>query len=254
MKEFEKLKKQNLPFLCVDDKFDTCFWAMYLKKDKTYEVSRLLDELLGNLAKVGFCYYFSVCDLILHTHDFTSVVEHLYRYPESFCIPQEHWDEYSKQELKYLKKVQEYLILVGLKDMVNNEAFDERGNNKLVDLYSEYGQVTYSKLMVDAIISKEKDYEVYVYYPFSRSRVGEKILVSDSDGYRCAIKVISEEIMPFDKLSSDMVNYKLGDFNSFSEYKNSLFLKFVEDAKIFNEIFDRESFISYVKFEVIDKF
>ena len=182
MKEFEKLKKQNLPFLRVDDKFGTCFWALYLKKDKTYEVSRLLDELLGNLAKVGW------------------------------------------------------------------------GNNKLVDLYSEYGQVTYSKLMVYAIISKEKDYEIYVNYPFSRSRVGEKILISDSDGYRCAIKVISEEIMPFDKLSSDMVNYKLGGFNSFLEYKNSLFLKFVEDAKIFNEIFNNESMISYVKFEVIDKF
>ncbi|UKI57909.1 MAG: hypothetical protein L6V81_11760 [Clostridium sp.] len=51
-----------------------------------------------------------------------------------------------------------------------------------------------------------------------------------------------------------MVNYKLAGFNSFKEYKESLFEEFKKmNVNLFNEEFTKDSLIIYDKLEVIEK-
>lgn len=51
-----------------------------------------------------------------------------------------------------------------------------------------------------------------------------------------------------------MVDYKLAGFKNFKEYKNSLYNDFKDECDTYNEEFNDESLIIYVKLEVIEKF
>lgn len=51
-----------------------------------------------------------------------------------------------------------------------------------------------------------------------------------------------------------MVDYKLAGFKNFNEYKDSMFKDFKEECEAYDEKFTKESLISYVKLEVVEKF
>ena len=86
------------------------------------------------------------------------VVEIVYYYPESFSIDKADYEFYSKQELKYLKRLQNYLLAIGLKDIekYNKKELIKRAKNKKAKQFSEY-QTIETKYANDIITGKIKN-------------------------------------------------------------------------------------------------
>ena len=71
----------------------------------------------------------------------------MYDYPETFNISTEEEEFYSKQELKYLRRVQKYLLFIGLKDL-GIPTYDEEGY--YIWDYSRYNNELQDKKYFDA--------------------------------------------------------------------------------------------------------
>lgn len=87
-----------------------------------------------------------------HCHSFDEIVGCLYKYPESFRIPKDCLEEYSKQELRCLKKIQSYLKAIDLKDEKEsseiealNEKLKKTDNKKKKSLTDKFFLFRYSK-------------------------------------------------------------------------------------------------------------
>ncbi len=100
-------------------------------KPPGYDIQNSLYEALGNVSSSGVTYHYEAFMygrknpeekeakyqmMESHCHSFDEVVKCVYDYPESFRIPEDCLEEYSKQELRCLKKMQSYLKAIGLKD------------------------------------------------------------------------------------------------------------------------------------------
>ena len=121
--------------------------------------------------------------------------------------------------------------------------------------YASYHQMHFqNNKVVNAILSGTKDYLIYVQYSFSSSKLHDKFLLIDSNHkYLGAIEIVSEKIIPFKELKSNMINYQLAGFKNFNEYKDNLLNEFIEESKCFNELFTEDSLIKYTKIKVIKK-
>ena len=90
-----------------------------------------------------------------HAHSFEEVVSALYSSPESFSIAKDEEQYYSKQELEYLRRVQKYLLFIGMKDLEKQKVPVSRYRNKI-----------HSKVIKNATEKKKKTEE--------QSKVSEK--------------------------------------------------------------------------------
>lgn len=290
-KRYKKIKDCYLPYPYFDEKRDTFEWVKYFKTQ--YVVEQSLLYAIGDIARVGVIYHYNVHKLE-HCHSFDEVIHALYDYPESFTIPDEFLDEYSKQELLFLKYVKNYLLLIDLKDFRQSEEtckldseFDHIYSKKhksikdkifLKNYQKKWRRIKYEnnlkrysnskaleyqsyclmnvdkKEIAKAIINGEKDYLININYSFSELTKNKKYLVSYDDEFLGIVQTYSEEIIKFKDLKEEMVNYKLTCFKSFQDYKNDMKEKFEKDAKVYNEEFTDESLIGYVKLKVIKNF
>ncbi len=137
VKRYEKFKGCNLPVPFWDEErqvkeyvyYDEDYYSNKVDESMYYIVTDNLGRALEGLAMTGLYYsydcggYREVEDgkyefFVGHTHAhaFEEVLRDLYDYPESFSISENDEEYYSKQELKYLKKIQDYLLSIGLKD------------------------------------------------------------------------------------------------------------------------------------------
>ena len=235
-------------------------------------------------------------NIISHCHSFDELINKLYRYPESFEIPSEYLNEYSNQELNYIKSIKKYFKLINLKDekyskeleeldnkweslrdkkhkslkeiiflhntyskewdkLSEKEKLERCNNKKALEFYNYHQIWTKTDKVANAIINGEKDYKIYIKHPFSSSKLNEKFLVVNTNyEYLGIVKVIKEDIIKFKDLKENMVDYKLAGFKNFNEYKDSMFKDFKEECEAYDEKFTKESLISYVKLEVVEKF
>lgn len=131
-RRYQKFKNCTLPYPLWDKKRDTFEWVYYDEaKQLGYDIQSSLYEALGNISNSGVTYHYEAlmcgCEnmeqktpkyqlIESHCHSFDEIVGCLYKYPESFHIPDDCLEEYSKQELRCLKKMQSYLRAIGLKD------------------------------------------------------------------------------------------------------------------------------------------
>lgn len=124
-KRYKKLKQCNLPYSFWDKKRDTFEWVYYDElKPYGYDIKNSLYEALRNISSSGVTYHYEayVCEemdteqepkyqwIESHCHSFDELIECLYDSPESFRIPEKYLEEYSKQELRCLNKLQSYRI------------------------------------------------------------------------------------------------------------------------------------------------
>lgn len=307
-KRYKKIKSCNLPYPFWNKKRQTFEWVRYSKDYKCYCVEPSLVYSIGEVARTGVTYHYKAKLygrefptqtikyrlMVNHCHSFEEVVKALYDYPETFSVPNEFLDEYSKQELDYLKKAKKYLQLIELKDIKpskERELLDEKWNNvytkkrkSIKDLlflfnyqkrwrkaifnedlkrYSNEFVQKYdfcrfmdldNEKVANAIMDGEKNYKIDVKYSFSQSFKNQKYLVSYDNNYLGIVEIVDEKVIKFKDLSKDMVNYKLTGFKSFKDYKNSMKNDFIEDGKIFNEEFTDESLICYETIKVIERF
>lgn len=291
MKEFNKRYKnfRNCYLPCPNyDKDKNIFsWVNYI--NEMVNVNDWLLDAMGDVIKVSLVYRYSVGENICHAHNFDDVIKVLYKYPESFIIPNDYLDDYSRQEYNYLMQIKNYLILVGIKNYNKSIELEEldnkwlvisekkhknlkdkiflsryqklydkivfkenikRCNNSKAKEYSKYGVLYYNDEELKRLLNKKYDYKIYVYHSFSRFKLNNKYLIVNNNNYVGILKVIEEKIIKFRDLDSSMINNNY----SFTEYKNELLKSFQEKSKNYNEYFNDESLISCVKLELIDKF
>ena len=201
------------------------------------QIDNSLTNALGNVASAGFYYsftsgYFELPTLDdevkehkivvgrTHAHLFDEVVESLYDFPESFSISEDEEQFFSKQELEYLKKVQKYLLFIGLKD-ITLEEFENRSNSRYlnVDKKEYLGLVTtkYDDVVLDRILNGDLRARVFVtnhadIYE-NRDEYEDKVLVMDSNYdvkacfkfYKYEVKTYGEvkDIYTYDELNDD---------------------------------------------------
>lgn len=290
-KRYKKFKSCTLPYPFFDEKRLTFEWVTYIKKQ--YDINRSLLYAIEGLARTGVIYHYKQ-QKIKHCHSFDEVIEALYKYPESFAIPDEFLSEYSNQELLFLKQVQSYLHLIGLRDYTEskkmqdiNNRFDyiydkkhktikdklfmmtyhtkcrkqeykdnlKRYTNTKVLEYLSYSGINVSeKRVAKSILNGEKDYAIKVKYSFSEPSKNKKSLIICNGTFIGVVENQSEEVIKFKDLKEEMVNFKLLGFKSFKEYKNNLKQEFKEESKMYNEKFTEESEIYYIKLKTIETF
>ena len=144
VKRYDKFKRNNLPtpfwdeerqtleYVSYDSELD--YWNNLFKTededfDRKLNVNYSIVEALEDIAFTGFyypytCGYFSLAKVTdedhnlkikkghTHSHSFEQVVKSLYDFPESFSISKDEEQFYSKQQLKYLRRVQKYLLFI----------------------------------------------------------------------------------------------------------------------------------------------
>lgn len=290
-KRYKKFKSCTLPYPFFDEKRLTFEWVTYIKKQ--YCINRSLLYAIESLARTGVIYHYKQ-QKIKHCHSFDEVIVSLYKYPESFTIPDEFLSEYSNQELLFLKQVQSYLHLIGLRDYTEskemqdiNNRFDyiydkkhktikdklfmmayhkkcrkqeyrdnlKRYTNTKVLEYLSYSAINVSeKRVAKSILNGEKDYAIKVKYSFSEPSKNKKSLIICNGTFIGVVENQSEEVIKFKDLKEEMVNFKLLGFKSFKEYKNNLKQEFKEESKMYNEKFTEESEIYYIKLKTIETF
>ncbi len=234
-KRYKKFKNCSIPYPFYDKKRNTFEWVNFYKDINEYEVRTSLLESLGTVSNSGLIYHFKAKlfgrekpeqelkyrSMVSHCHNFDEVVNKLYDYPETFEIPNEFLDEYSKQELIYLKQVKNYLLLIGLKDyrsskekelldntwdlidkkkhksfkdklflltyqkrwdkIYEKEKFQRYENSKALE-YSSYHQMWFKNdKIANAIMTGKKNYRIYIQHSFSSSRLNEKYLIINSN-------------------------------------------------------------------------
>lgn len=303
---YKRFKNCSLPFPYWSEKRDTFEWVRYDSENKEYDTQRELYESMGDIACTGLTYHYKSLSYFRykeenkeiykvtesHGHNFNEIVRAVYNYPESFEIPDEYLDEYSKQELRFLKRVQNYLKLIGLKDYKMSEERDiigkkwdaiyekekktildkikkwyyEKQENKIIEkekfaryentkafLYSDCRYMRIEKEKVlKAMLNKTKDYRIFRY---CGSRIGEKyFLLDEEENYHALIEFTEEKQIPFKDLTEDMVNFKVYGDKSFKEYKEKLLKQFKEDDNLYEEKFNENTPVLYAKFKIVEKF
>lgn len=167
-KRYEKFKNCSLPYPFWDKRRDTFEWVYYNRYRQTsYEIQTSLYEALGNVSSSGVTYHYEAFMygrknqeqdeakyqmMESHCHSFDEIVRCVYTYPESFRIPKDCLEEYSKQELHCLKKMQSYLKAIGLPDekespeiVALNEKYREIDNKKKKNIKDRFFLLRYSK-------------------------------------------------------------------------------------------------------------
>lgn len=303
---YRHYKNCSLPCSYWSDKREVFEWVYYDKENKDFEIQSELYEALGNICMTGFTYHYK-CLLytrglrdkrgvykvdVSHGHSFNEIVSAVYSCPETFEIPDEYLDEYSEQELRYLKRVQNYLKLIGLKDDKNSDDLEKIGEklftiynkdkesigDKIKTLYYErqerklrrkekfkrfentkafsYSDCSYihmeKEIVLKAMLNGEKDYFVFRY---CGSRIGMKYFLLDMDeNYHALIEFTEEEQIPFKDLKKDKINYKVYGDKSFKEYKEKLFKQLKENDYLYEEEFTENTPVLYAKFKILEKF
>lgn len=302
----KKYRNCSLPFLFCDKKKNTTYWLSFDKRRKEFYLSQYLSYSLEDLAKAGLSYHYQANIYCLgnkrerpnyrikvsHCHCFEEVIHALYKHPDTFVIPKEYLKEYSEQELRYLKLVQNFFHIIGLKDEKRSKELMEvtakvdelysqkrtlknrlelnkyykleskiyekekiqRCNNTKATLFLNYRNMHIdNERIIESILKEERDYRIYRKHFKNRSRVGERHFLIDKDeNYRAILEFVSEEEIKFKDLTENMVDYKSSGFKHFQDFKKDLEQKFLEESKWYKESFNENSTISYVKFRILE--
>lgn len=217
-KRYEKFKNCNLPVRYWDEERQTLEYVYFENKKESeewrnYNISDCLFESLSNIAFTGLYYSFDCGGYIEdngvfikkvghnHAHSFEEVVSYLYDYPETFSISKDEEEYYSKQELKYLRRVQKYLLFIGLKD-VEEPKYDKEGNyifdysrysNELQDKYRDCRIITCKDFTINAIDSGDKKYFIFLtsypeVYKDENQMDDKALIVDEEDNFKFYIK------------------------------------------------------------------
>ena len=274
---YKKFKNCSIPYQFYDNKRNTFEWVMYDNNTSEYKISNNLQKALENNINYNLIYHYKAKIygreksnqemkyrmMVSHCHSFDEIIAKLY-YPETFEIPKEYLNEYSKQELDFLKQLKNYLKLIELKDYKiseksTNKKITQKENlmryeNSKAKEYSMIKPIWFKDITTAlAIINGTKDYMIDINYSFSSNKLNEKWLVIAENTYLGIVEVTKEDIIKFKNLEENMVNYKQAGFKNFNDYKKSLLNKFKRECNLINESFTEESFIKYLKLKVIKK-
>lgn len=234
-KRYKKLKNCSIPYPFFDKKRNIFEWVQFSKENNSFITNGSIQDALSDIGKNGIIYHYKLNSYnydkqkyttdISHGHTFNDVINALYDYPESFEIPNEYINEYSNQELKYIKSLKEYFKLINLKDIKYNKDIEEL-DNKRSKIYNKKHKSLKDYIFINHTYSKcwnklnEKDklnrynnqkaLEFYSYHQIctKTDKVAEAIINGKKD-YKLYVK------HPF---SAPILNEKFLVLNSKHEY------------------------------------
>lgn len=218
-KRYDKFKKNNLPTPFWDEERQTLEYVCLGNKNTIYDFENAKNKIdvyynivdaLSNVAQTGFYYPFTAKHFVFakenepskdkavvghtHAHNFEDVVSHLYDAPETFRITKDEEEFYSKQELNYLKKVQKYLLFIGVKDLETPNVSNDRFKNGLHAKYADASIWTWDSNVVEEVLNNKLNYIVinwYEEYEFKSNRA----LIRDSNyDFKLFIETTHSEI------------------------------------------------------------
>jgi hypothetical protein len=262
-------KKFYLPIMRYNEETDEAYYYMntrlnYVNEEERFEELkyRNLSNALEELTYAGFYYPFNALtrdekgNLLVghcHTHDFEGVVQELYFNPESFSIPVEDEEYYSKQELKYLREIQAYLQFIGLKDVRDFTKKNEEkrlSNTRIKEIIDcDYCKSEHAAKLVSGKIK----YDAQAYFRSMKLKK-TKLLVRDiNNKFLGIVEKIPKEIS-LDEIDKYDIDYKGLGFKTLKEYKDTI----ASDVDRFNhvgEVYDpNRAIVILNKYKVVKKF
>lgn len=194
-KRYDKFKRNNLPTPFWDKERLTLEYVWYNDEldyyqeklsspndefDRKQYIENDITDALANIASTGFYYpyttgYFRPARIeektenpkievgLSHSHSFKDVVRTLYEFPETFNISKEEEKFYSEQELRYLRRVQKYLLFIGLKDIEEKEFKRPRAQRYRNNKQRKYGVAdihAYPNQTIEDFISGKRNFIV----------------------------------------------------------------------------------------------
>lgn len=241
-KRYDKFKKNNLPTPFWDNERQT-FEYVYFHNEKLFlnsveqknelEINKNLTDALGDIANIGFYYPFTskyiqehredgrIIKKILvghnHAHSFEDVVESLYYSPESFSISKEEEEFYSKQELNYIRRVQKYLLFIGMKDLEINKIPVSRYRNKIHSKYENASIHKFTDTLITDVLNGKRNFSIIDWYP---EYIGDKkynshkfqaLIVDKEDNFKMFIEYTKREVKYYRDIKEIYINDKLKD-------------------------------------------
>lgn len=178
-------------------------------------------EAFSKIIYDNFYYSYNIDNHHMHNHNIEEVIRDLYNYPETFTILEDEEFLFSKQELRYLKRLKNFLNIIGLKDIkkYDRDYLFERARNKKLKKILEYRRLNLE--FANKIKDRKIDKFILKYYEIIHSNInGKYMLFDDNYNFICLLKT-KREIIKFKDLKD--IDYKLYGFKSFNAYK--LYLK-----------------------------
>lgn len=228
-KRYDKFKKNNLPTPFWDDErqvFEYVYDDEFVIENGAYsnqiKIFNNLTDALSEITLASFYYSYSCGYDVLnnnekklhhcHSHSFENVVRDLYDYPESFNISKEEEEFYSKQELNYLKRVQKYLLFIGLKD-INEKRSVLRYRNKV---YKKYGNSFVHKYSCDTIndfISGKRNFNVMEWYEGYKNYFHEfnALIIDENNDFKLYVKYTKQELKKYKDIKEYFINENFKD-------------------------------------------
>ena len=244
-KRYNKFKKNNLPTKFWDEERKTLeyvyyddqltYWDNVFKTEDEYFDRKLnvyhdLVEALSNIAFTGFYYSYSIGDYKddlkhyegihhTHAHSFQNVVSDLYNFPETFTISKDEEQFFSKQELEYLRRVQKYLLFIGLKDIKSNKHDPKRYKNERQRKYGIAYIHAYSNKTLNDFLSGKRNFivivpdkiEYYKDYEEFPNHDKKELMVDLEDNFKLFIEYTHQEIKTYKEIKKVYKNKKLKD-------------------------------------------
>lgn len=299
-RKYRKLDKCNLPFRFYNKKSEQCEWVNYknfIDNTSRYDSNILLLDALSDICKIGLTYHYNINNnkkdknYQNHSHDFNSVLKDLYFYPESFNIPDEFKNNYSRQELNYINELQKYLLFIELKDFKNSKEYYsieekckkllakdkinlidkakitylskkgqkinyqdmlDRCHNKKYAKYQDYGQLIFPKEKIENIIDNGQDFLIH-YSPFFKNDDD----IYSTIGHKYLLKDENYNILACIEII-DNKKMKFKDLNKTMTNGIKDFQEYKNDIKKYyielDKNFNDENFIVYEKIKMLEKF
>ncbi len=226
-KEYQKFNRRYNKFM--NNNLPTPFWDderqvkeyIYFYNDKSLtnnnsklEINQNLTDALGDIAFTGLYYpYTSKCvkyenntqeECIEHNHahSFEDVVNDLYFYPESFKISKKEEIYYSEQELEYLKRVQKYLLFIGLKDISTIEISQSRYQNKIHQKYENAFIYKFNDFTLKKIMNGKRDFRLVEYYKGFKSKIYkpneyQALIVDKNNNFKLFVEFTYDEVKKY---------------------------------------------------------
>lgn len=247
IKRYDIFYQNNLPTPFWDEERQTLeyvyynselsYWEKVYKTDtKNYDgklkVNSNLIEALENIAYTRFYYpytsgYFTYAKgnkskLNIghtHSHSFEGVVKDLYDFPESFMISKDEEQFYSKQQLEYLRRVQKYLLFIGLKDINDNKSNKKRYINKKQKKYGMADIRSYQNKTINDFLTGKRNFiviipdniDIYERYKEYPKHYKKELVVDLEDNFKMFIEYTYQEIKLYKEIKGIYNNKKLKD-------------------------------------------
>ena len=232
IKRYDKFKKNNLPTPFWDKERETHEWVWFSNRHKHLEVYGDMLYALGDIALTELYYPYTdkhntskmingkwVNKFVInhnHAHSFDEVIKSLYQSPESFSISKDEEEFYSKRELEYLRRVQKYLLFIGLKDIDTLRIPVSRYRNKLQAKYENELIVDLPKESIKQILDGKRNFIVRKsYYNIDDERPKfnkyKALILDEEDNFIMEVEFIKEKLAFYKDIKSFFFNKEFND-------------------------------------------